>query len=113
MKKFFLMLGVVVLVLIVVVFAYVYMNRGKLANMMVEKSLPQVENLIADNLPASVSKAQLHQEFEKFTANVKAGKIDAQEIQKMFMNFKNAMEDKKLDSLEVKSLLESLHKLSQ
>ncbi len=113
MKKFLMIAGIVIVVLILVVAAFIYLYGNKLANVVVAKSLPQIENLITANLPATVNKEQVHQEFEKFSANFKAGKYDQAEMQKLFFTFKESMADKKLDSLEVKKILESLHKLSQ
>lgn len=113
MKKFFMIVGVVVVVLVVMVIGFIYFYGDKLANVVVEKSLPQIETLVAANLPATVDKAVVHQEFEKFNAHFKAGTYDKAEMQNLFLVFKDGMADKKLDSLEVKKILASLHKLSQ
>ncbi len=113
MKKAFKFLGLTVLILIVVAAAYLYVNRAKLANLMIEKSLPQVESLILKELPASVSKEQVHEDFTKLVAKFQAGQIDSAEVKKIALEFKNALRDEKLDSTEAKELLEHLHRLSQ
>ncbi|OPZ72130.1 MAG: hypothetical protein BWY83_00801 [bacterium ADurb.Bin478] len=113
MKKAFKFLGLTVLILIVVAAAYLYVNRAKLANLMIEKSLPQVESLILKELPASVSKEQVHEDFTKLAAKFQAGHIDSAEVKKIALEFKNALRDEKLDSTEAKELLDHLHRLSQ
>jgi len=113
MKKAFKFLGLTVLILIVVAVAYLYVNRAKLADLMIEKSLPQVESLILKELPSSIAKEQVHEDFTKLVAKFKAGQIDSAEVKKMALEFKNALRDEKLDSTEVKALLDHLHLLSQ
>ncbi len=113
MKKTFMILGIVILVLIVAAVIFFYTNRAKLANLMVEKSLPHLQSLVVQNLPAEFSKEQVQEQFHKFSEKFKTGEYDKQEMQAFFMKFKSAMDDKKIDSTEVKSILASLEKLSK
>jgi hypothetical protein len=113
MKKILLIVVLVILVVIVGGFGYLYMNRAKIMNFALEKGLPQIENMVVANLPAGESKEQVHHEFEKALANFKAGKYDEKELQTLLLNFQTAIKDKKLDTDEVKQLLESVRKLSK
>jgi len=113
MKKFFAFLGLTVLLVVLLTIVYLYSKRTKLANIMLEKSLPRVEELLIKELPASVSKEQVHHEFEKFITNLRSGQVDSLEMKKLFSTFTKAMRDNKMDSLEVKELLEVLHHLGK
>jgi hypothetical protein len=113
MRKTFMILGIVILVLIVAAVLFFYANRTKLASLMVEKSLPHLETLVVQNLPAELNKEQVHDQFVKFSKKFKTGQYDKQEMQALFLKFKSAMDDKKIDSTEVKSILASLEKLNK
>lgn len=113
MRKTFMVLGILILVLIVAAVIFFYSNRTKLANLMVEKSLPHLESLVVQNLPAEFKRDQVHDQFVKFSVKFKTGQYDKQEMQALFLKFKTAMDDKKIDSTEVKSILASLEKLSK
>jgi DNA gyrase/topoisomerase IV subunit A len=60
----------------VVAAAYLYVNR-QAANLMIEKSLPQVESLILKELPASVSKEQVHEDIQNLAAKFQQGRLDS------------------------------------
>ena len=113
MKRFFTYLGITVLLVVLLTIAYLYSNRAKLANIILEKSLPRVEELLTKELPASVSKEQVHQDFDQFIAKLRSGQVDTLEMKKLLTTFTRAMRDDKMDSLEAKALLEILHDLSQ
>jgi hypothetical protein len=108
MKKFLL----IILILIIAGLAYIYINKDKIAQMAVEKSIPLVESTMMQNLPAGVDKDDVESLFADVTKLAKEGKIDIVKMQGLLGDFQKAMKDKKVDEAEFNKMYEELKKLA-
>jgi len=108
MKKILL----IILILIIAGLAYIYINKDKIAQMAVEKSIPMVESALMQNLPAGVDKDDVESLFADVTKLAKEGKIDIVKMQGLLGDFQKAMKDKKVDEAEFNKMYEELKKLA-
>ncbi len=94
----------VIIVLVIVAAAVLYMNRGKLVEMAVNKMVGQITN----NLPVDYDETMARQNIDDFIVAVKDGRVDKEEFQLLSGIMKRAMEDKKLDAEEVDELIKAM-----
>ena len=113
MKKFFIILGIIIVVGIIGGGIYIYMNRENLANMAMEQAFKGIEQITLQNLTSNYN-------AEDIKKLINDAKIKAQEqgfsspgIQKLMTSFQQAYEDKSIDSLEVKTLVDNLKEIVQ
>ncbi|MFC1568906.1 hypothetical protein ACFL4L_01605 [bacterium] len=102
MKKFFIVFGIILLVLIVAGVLFVGMNKDKI----LASSFAAIQPMIMQQLPDSVPADSAQVLFDKALLKVKNGETNPAAIQDFLMTFKSSMEDKQLDSLEIKILLD-------
>ena len=99
----------VIIVLVIVAAAVLYMNRGKLVEMAVNKMVGQITN----NLPVDYDEMMARQNIDDFIVAVKEGRVDKEEFQLLSGIMKRAMEDKKLDTEEVDELIKAMQEAAR
>ncbi len=109
MKKILL----IILVLLIAGLAYIYINKDKIAQVAIEKSIPLIESSLEGNMPADVDRDEVKAVFAAVNEKVKAGKIDIMQVQGLLTDFKDAMDDKKLDEKEFHKLYDKMKKLAE
>ncbi|MFO7890510.1 MAG: hypothetical protein R6V04_09235 [bacterium] len=109
MKKFLLIVGIILVVLIIAAIIYC----PKMVDFAIEKGLDTMEKPLISSLPDSSSKAEAKIIFDETLTKLKNGDIEKQKLQGLMMTFKDSFEDQKLDSLEVKKIMDELKKLSK
>lgn len=109
MKKFLLIVGIILLIFIILGIIYC----PKLINVAIEKGLDAMEKPILASLPDSTSKAEAKIIFDETLIKLKEGDIDKQKLQGLMMTFRDSFEDQKLDSLEASKIMDDLKKLSK
>lgn len=112
MKKALLIVVVAIVVVILGLMALFSLKGDKLAAFAIEKSIPYVQTTVMKNLPQDVSAEEVKTYFTKLTDKIKSGKYDKAEAQQLLLTFKKSMENKKIDSEEVKKMIESVKKLA-
>ena len=108
MKKFLITAGIIIGAIILVGGILIYTNRARIANFVFQKTFDTMETAVVENLPASVSQDSLHTLFNNVRNKVKTGKIDKQKFNHLIFTFQTDIKDKKLDSLEVVGIIDSL-----
>jgi len=113
MKKGLGIAALVVLVIIIVGFILIMINREKLVNMAVTKTVDAIETAMmkAEELP--VSKEQAREIMDRARTKIKEGELDPEKARKIIEDFREFYEDKKLDSEEVQKLLNTLESAAQ
>jgi len=101
-----------ILILLIAGIAYLYVNKDKIARMAVEKSVPLIESSLLDNIPADVNKEEVKEVFARVDARIKEGKIDFVQMQGLILNFRDALKDQKVDSVEFHKVYEAMKKLA-
>ena len=109
MKKFLLIIGIILVILIIAGIIYC----PKMVNFAIEKGLDAIKNPVVASLPDSTSKAEAELLFDETLIKLKEGDIEKQKLQGLMATFQNSFEDKKLDSLEVKEIMDELKKLTE
>jgi hypothetical protein len=99
---------IVVVILAAAVFM-LYLNRGKLVNMAMDK---MVEGVMT-SLPEGYDRDRAQQTFDQFIVAVKENRVDKEEFQKIGEIMQAIMADKKLETEEVDQLMEALQAASQ
>jgi hypothetical protein len=111
MKKVLIIVAVVVVV-IVIAFIVIFATKGKqMMELAIDRGFGAMENLMLTNRPASVSEDSIKTVIDSAIEKVRSGEIDPREMQAIMMKFNGLMDDKQLDSLEVKTMLEELSNL--
>ena len=111
MKKFFIIAFIVVVIVIVVLMVILATKKGQLLEFAIDKSFPAMEKLMVANRPASVSEDSIQAAIDEAIEKIRFGEPDHKAIGEMMMKFRRFMEDERLDSLEVRSMLEEMKKL--
>ena len=106
--------GCLIAVIIVVVIPaaallLLYMNRGKLVNMAMDK---MVEGVMT-NLPEGYDREAAQQTFDDFVVAVKENRVEKEEFQEIGELMQAIMADKKLETEEVDQLMTALQEASQ
>jgi hypothetical protein len=100
---------VIVVVILAAALLLLYMNRGKLVNMAMDK---MVEGVMT-NLPEDYDRQEAQQTFDDFIVAVKEDRVDKEEFQEIGELMQAIMADKKLETGEVDQLMEALQAASQ
>ena len=98
----------IIVVILIAIGIYVYVNRDKIAETLLDKALSYIESEMIADLPEGYTEESVHQILQDFKAAVKDGRVDQQTIQELQGRFQMAMSDQKLDAEESASLLRSL-----
>lgn len=108
MKKFFIILGIVLVVLVVAGGIYVYLNRENLANMAVEQAFNGIEQLTLQNLPVNYNADDIKQLISDAKLKIQDQGFESPGLQKLMATFQQAYEDRSIDSVEVENLVGDL-----
>ncbi|MBN1541553.1 hypothetical protein JW992_05365 [candidate division KSB1 bacterium] len=111
MKKFLLILLIVVLVIIIALAVICSLNKQKIANYAVEKSMEMAKTQVMANLPQSVPADSAKILMDGITAKIKSGELDKEEVQHLVSNIQQAFSDGELDSTETVKLLDTIEKI--
>jgi len=99
------LIAVLVIVVLAVVIALVlYLNRGKIMEMAMDKMVEQV----MANLPPDYDQEMARQNIDDFVAGVKEGRVDKEETREIGEILQAIMADKKLETQEVDQLMEAM-----
>jgi len=109
MKKFLLIVGIILVVLIIAGIIYC----PKMVDFAIEKGFDAMEKSVVASLPDSSSKAEAKIIFDETFTKIKNGDIEKQKLQGLMTTFQTSFKDKKLDSLEVKEILNEMKKLTK
>lgn len=108
MKKFLLVLGIILVILIIAAIIYC----PKILNFAVEKGVDTMEKSVVASLPDSSSKAEAKIIFDQALTSIKEGKIEKDQLEGLMNTFRTSFEDQKIDSSEAKNLLSELKKIT-
>ena len=104
------LIAVLVIVVLAVVIALVlYLNRGKIMEMAMEKMVEQV----MANLPPDYDQEVVRQNIDEFVVAVKDGLVDKEEAQEIGDILQVIMADKKLETHEVDQLMEAMREAAR
>ena len=108
MKKFFLILGIVVLVVIIFAVVFICVKKDQLMLTAVE----QMQSTVVSRLPADAPQDSLETVFTKAMANMKNKKVSPQKIQNLLLLYQSSLQDKAIDSLEADNIFRSLGEIA-
>ena len=111
MKKFLLIVLVVFLVIIIAGVIICSLNKEKLANYAVEKSMEVAKIKVMENLPEGVSADSAGMLMDRVVEKIKSGEIDKTQMQYLVSNIQTSFSDSELDSAETVKLLETIQKM--
>jgi hypothetical protein len=112
MKKFFIILGIVILALIIGGGIYLYTNKDGLAKMAVEQSFNAIEQVTLSNLTSNYNVAEFKTLVSDAKTKIQGKGFDSPELQSLMLTFQQVYEDQQLDSVEVQTLIEGLNKIA-
>ena len=111
MKKI-LLFGAGIVGLVVLVGAILlYFNRDKIASYAMDRALYKVEGQVLQNLPDHRAADSVKSDFAALHERLKSGTMKAEDIKDLAAMFYSDYKDEKLDTLEVRQLMEQVHKL--
>lgn len=99
----------VIILVVVIVGAVLYINRGKLLQMAMDKMVDQ----IMTNLPEDYDEAMARQTLDEFIVAVKEGRVEKEEFEEIGQILQATMADKKLETHEVDQLLEAMREAAR
>jgi hypothetical protein len=99
----------VIVVLAVIVALVLYLNRGKIMEMAMDKMVEQV----MANLPPDYDQEAVRQNIDEFVVAVKEGWVDKEETQEIGELLQVIMADKKLETQEVDQLMEAMREAAR
>ena len=98
----------IILVILIAAVIYIYINKDKIAESLLDKGLSYIEEEMVANLPDGYTEESVHQVLQDFKVAVREGRVDKQKIQELQGYFQMAMADQKLDAEESGKILRSL-----
>lgn len=111
MKKFLIVTAIVIAV-IVIAFVIFIATRGKqFMEMAVDRGFGTMETMMVANRPESMPEDSIRAVVSSTVAKIKSGELERPQVQAMMMTFRECMDDKKIDSLEVMKLMEEMERL--
>ena len=108
MKKVLLTIVIIVGAIIIIAGIFICANKNKVANLMMEKGLGAMEQIVLQEKPKSLSADSVILIFNKAEEKIKNKEVDKNKMQKLFLSFQADYSDKHLDSLEVVNFLKEL-----
>jgi hypothetical protein len=100
---------IVVIVIVVIIAAVLYLNRGKLLGMAMDKMVDQ----IMANLPPDYDEVMARQTIDTFIAAVNEGQVDKEEFQEIGKILQATMADQKLETDEVDQLMAAMQEAAR
>jgi hypothetical protein len=111
MKKFLIIVAVVVVVIIIAVVILIATRGKQFMDMAVERGFGTMETMMVANRPESIPEDSIRTVVSSTIEKIKSGELEGPQVQAMMMTFRDCMDDKKIDSLEVITLLEEMERL--
>jgi hypothetical protein len=111
MKKTLIVVLVAIVVVLVVAVGYVARNKDKIVDMALDKGLGTMESVVLKYRPDSVPADSVRAVFDTTLERIKNGDVAAYKVQSVMLYFRESMEDKQLDSLEVMRILDEMKDL--
>ncbi|MFQ5751865.1 MAG: hypothetical protein ACE5HI_07695 [bacterium] len=87
---------------------YYYSKRDRVSNLVYQKSLHLFKREVMSRLPVEFTKVQAEQLFNQALRKLQSEDFDKRKLQTLKKNIVRSVSDGKLDSLEVKLLMENL-----
>jgi len=111
MKKFFLVVAVILVVAIIAGVIYVYTNKDKLMGFAIDQTFVAMEGAMAAAVPDSAMQDSVKTLLLKAKTGLKDSTIDQQHFQNIIVYFQQAYKDKALDSTEVAGIMTKLNSI--
>ncbi len=103
-----LIVGGILAILVIGLGIVCYVYQDELINWSLGKTTDIIAQEIKANLPQDVTEQEVDDVMNKFKEAIKEKRLNSGEIQKIALAFQNALNDKKIDSIEAKSLLDDI-----
>ena len=111
MKKFLIIAAIVVVVVIIVLIILLATKGKQMMDLAVDRGLGAMEQMMIANRPSSVSEDSIKTVLDATIEKIRFGDADPKNVRMLMMKFQGYLDDKSLDSLEVKSMLEEMNRL--
>ena len=111
MKRILLLVAGVIGLVILVAAILLYFNRDKIASFAMDRALTSVEGRLIAELPAGMAPDSVRAEFASLHTLLASGSVTADEIKDLAATYYGAMKDERLDSAEVRQMVEQVKKL--
>ena len=103
----------IILILLIAGLAYIYINKDKIAQTAIKKTIPLIETSLLESIPADMDKEEVKAVFAKIDTRVKEGKIDIIKMQGVLEKFREALKDQKVDEDEFRKVYADVKKLAE
>ena len=100
---------IVIIAIAVIIAAILYLNRGKLIGIAMDK---MVEQIMA-NLPPDYDEAMARQTIDEFILAVNEGRVEKEEFEEIGTILQTSMADKKLETEEADQLMDALREAAR
>jgi len=100
---------IVIIAIVVIIAAVLYLNRGKLIGIAMDK---MVEQIMA-NLPPDYDEVMARQTIDEFIVAVKEGRVEKEEFEEIGAILQASMADKKLETDEVDQLMAAMQEAAR
>ena len=111
MKKILLIGAGVIGAIVLVGAVLLYFNRDKIASYAMDRALSKVEGQVLQNLPGHNAVDTVKKDFAALHERLQSGNMKAEDIKDLAAMFYSNYRDEKLDSVEVRQLVEQVHRL--
>ena len=111
MKKIFLIVAGIVGLVVIAGATLLYINRDKIASYAMDRALTTVEGQVLQHMPDQTTVVAVKKDFATLHDRLQAGSVKVEEIKEFAAMFYNSYKDERLDSLEVRQLIDKIHKL--
>jgi hypothetical protein len=113
MKKI-LLIGAGVVGLVVLIGAILlYVNRDKISSYAMDRALTKIEPQVIQHLPNARDTETVKAEFAALHERLQSGHVKPDEIKELAALFYNSYKDERLDSAEVRQLVDQVHTILQ
>jgi hypothetical protein len=111
MKKI-LLIGAAVVGLVVLLGAVLlYANRDKISSFAMDRALTKIEPQVLQSLPAAKDADEAKAGFAALHDRLRSGDVRSDEIKELAAMFYNSYKDERLDSVEVRQIVDQVQKL--
>ena len=110
--KRILLIGAAVVGLVVLVGAVLlYVNRDKISSFAMDRALTKIEPQVLQSLPGAKDEEAAKAGFAALHERLQSGDVRPDEIKELAAMFYNSYKDEKLDSVEVRQIVDQIQKL--
>jgi len=111
MKKILLIIAGVVAIVVVIGAVLLYANRDKITNFATDRTLNFVEAQLMEHIPDPATEVKVKVDFRTLHERLQAGKVKSSDVKDLAALFYTSYRDEKLDSTEVRKIIDQVHKL--